>query len=101
MFSYLHLVPCAYGPSADHFRKHTFPGHDTLSHFLKYLTAVMALFPNLRYLQNYVPAAESCAHRQAAKINPCTTRFSPKAPFSTSAPRARNSSILSYERRLT
>ena len=70
MFSYLHLVPCAYRPSADHFRKHTFPGHDTLSHFLKYLTAVMALFPNLRYLQNYVPAAESCAHRQAAKINP-------------------------------
>ena len=35
------------------------------------------------------------------KSIPCTTRFSPKAPSSTSAPRARNSSILSCERRLT
>ena len=89
MFSYLHLVPCAYGPSADHFRKHTFPGHDTLSHFLKYLTAVMALFPNLRYLQNYVPAAESCAHRQAAKINPLHHKiFSESAVLHISSSRA-------------
>lgn len=89
MFSYLHLVPCAYGPSADHFRKHTFPGHDTLSHFLKYLTAVMALFPNLRYLQHYVPAAESCAHRQAAKINPLHHKiFSESAVLHISSARA-------------
>ena len=69
MFSYLHLVPCAYGPSADHFRKHTFPGHDTLSHFLKYLTAVMALFPNLRYLQHYLSTPEPCAHRKGTEVD--------------------------------
>ena len=49
----------------------------------------MALFPNLRYLQHYVPAAESCAHRQAAKINPLHHKiFSESAVLHISSARA-------------
>ena len=69
-FIHSHLVTDGNFSTFQHSCKHTFPGHDALTHLLKNGTAIVALFSDLSQLQHNLTTAKSGANRKLCKINP-------------------------------
>ena len=69
-FIHSHLISHRYFSTFQHSCKHTFPGHDALTHLLKNSTAIVALLSDLSQLQHNFATAKSGTNRKLRKINP-------------------------------